>query len=91
MDEVKNPRRSPKAEWSAKDILMSRKLMLAHCSLTLIFVGAVLASKYSWSESLFSNFVNGIMGIAGIYTTGNVGSKWVVTKNDKPQDNPVKD
>lgn len=70
---------------------MSRKLMLAYLSLFIIFAGAILASRYSWSEALFSNFVNGIMGTVGIYTTGNVGAKWVVTKNDKPLENPVKD
>lgn len=88
---VQIKKKSPKAEWSAKDILLSRKLMLAYLALVLVFVGAILASRYSWSESLFSNFINGIMGITGIYTTGNIGAKWVVTKNDKPLENPVKE
>ena len=89
MAQVKS-KRSPKSGWTARDIILSRKLMFAHLSLMVIFVGAILASRYSWSESLFSNFINGIIGVAGIYTTGNVGSKWISAK-DKPQDPSVKE
>lgn len=59
----------------------SRKLLFALFSLLLIFVGALLSTESKEIATVYPVMVGGIEMITAIYLGGNVGAKWVITRN----------
>jgi hypothetical protein len=58
----------------------SRKLWFSVFAITTLFIGALLAGKFPPFAALYGDLVGGIVGIAGLYLTGNIAQKWVGTK-----------
>jgi hypothetical protein len=61
--------------------LVSRKFLLTAYAITLMFVIALLSVKYVVLKEVLDSF--GALGLAalGLYFGGNVGNKYVLTKN----------
>lgn len=60
--------------------IKSRKLWFSVFSITIIFVGGVLAAHWAAVAAIYSTMVGGILGVVGAYLTGNIAQKWVGTK-----------
>ena len=61
-------------------------------SMTLITMIAALAGPLAGIEGVYPIFVGGITGLAGLYITGNVSTKWVNGKTGStPTEEPKPD
>lgn len=64
----------------------SRKLQMALICLGLITLGFFAREGLDSLESVYSQFVAGVLGILTLYLGGNVGNKYVVAKSDSTRD-----
>lgn len=72
-------------EESRKQAMFSRKF-LSSLVVAAILVGVllVIALTGNFSEGIFTTWLLGLLANFGIYTTGNVGQKWVSGRGEPP-------
>lgn len=61
----------PGGDLEAKNFI-SRKFIIAICSLALLTILGAFAAKHEGIEGIYPSFVGGILGIISLYYTGNV-------------------
>lgn len=61
--------------------LGSRKLWFSVGTSALIFAGGVMAGLWGVFGPHYETMISGLIGMAGLYMTGNVGSRWVTAKH----------
>jgi hypothetical protein len=59
----------------------SRKLWFSVFAIGIMFAALVYATSRSVGEALYNSFVDGVVGIAGLYIVGNIGAKWTASKS----------
>ena len=62
----------------------SRKLWFSVFCVAVLFVGMAFIAYHEAAIGLYDTFVGGVVGLAGIYLAGNVGSKLMATKLPPP-------
>ena len=62
----------------------SRKFIMTLISLVLLTGMTVLTLKYPLIEKVFPTFMSGILGVLGLYLTGNEAQKALVKEPVKP-------
>jgi len=69
-------------------MMKSRKFFLTMFGLCLITLMTLLAGKHVALAALLTTFIGGILGVLGLYFSGNVSQKWVMSKAQE-SDNTV--
>ncbi len=67
----------------------SRKLWFAFATSTGIALMAILASYRETLAPLYGELVGGLLGSLGLYLTGNIGARHVISKAHKPPEPPA--
>lgn len=64
-----------------KESISSKKfLFVIGCVWALFAFAYIAASRLTPMVPMFDTFVGGVLGLAGLYLTGNVANKWVMGK-----------
>lgn len=64
-----------------KESISSKKfLFVIGCVWALFIFAYISASRLAPMIPMFDTFVGGVLGLAGLYLTGNVANKWVIGK-----------
>src|SRR5579859_6907142 len=58
----------------------SRKFWFAVGTSMLIFVGSILSGLFKMMGPHYDTMISGLIGVLGLYLTGNLGSRWVTSK-----------
>lgn len=61
-------------------VYSSRKFVLAIICIVVIFLGGLLAVKFPAFAALYPAFIGGVLGVAGLYITGNVTNDFLNNK-----------
>lgn len=69
----------------------SRKLLFSVFSTLILLAGWFVAGHWVSLQPMFSSFVGGVVGVAGLYLTGSVATKFVGVKAAGTADQAKKD
>ncbi len=63
----------------------SRKLWLAVGTSVAIVISGVVAAKFPTIGPLYDTMVGGLLGVLALYLSGNVATKYTLSKGVKPE------